>query len=102
MLDLPKSHERIGLIKKFLPNQNFDQKSLEKFVEITENFTGDEIRIACKELKMIEIRKSISKNFGIKISIDYDDAIAAFQQIKPVAVNVIQKYRDWSKNFDKF
>lgn len=73
---------------------------------LAENFTGDDIRVAIKEAKMMLIRKKIRcENFILKTD-EIDDVEVhhlkeAFKQVKLNPENDINKHRQWNSSFVK-
>lgn len=106
LIELPKFEERIELIKKFLPFSNrWNQKCLDEASELCNEYTGDEIRIVCKEAIMMEIRKIIQQNNG-KLThkptineITFDRLLTAIKQINPSSKIIIAKHLEWNKKF---
>lgn len=103
LLNLPNPDERIMLIQKFLGGLKIPYETMGELVNISEGFSGDEIRVACKEIKMIEIRRKInssSKNATERtVNGLRDAAIVAFKQVHPISVGIMKKHKDWSKNY---
>lgn len=71
-----------------------------------ENFTGDDIRVAIKEAKMLLIRKKIRCGNITANAEEIDDVEIhhlkeAFKQVKVNSVNDIEKHRQWSSSFVK-
>lgn len=73
---------------------------------IAENFTGDDIRVAIKEAKMMLIRKKIRCGNFTASSEEIDDVEVhhlkeAFKQVKLNPENDIIKHRQWNSSFVK-
>lgn len=79
---------------------------MEELANLSENFTGDDIRVAQKEAKMMLIRKKIRcGNFTVN-SEEIDDVEIhhlkeAFKQVKLNPENDINKHRQWNSSFVK-
>lgn len=102
LIDLPESKDRIGIILGFIPTaKNWCHNKLTELSHISEGFTGDELRIACKETSMMEVRRAVlnkntkNKNQAPRI----EDLIFAIKQINPASKQMIEKHRDWNKKF---
>lgn len=49
------------LFRQYLPTCGFwNESKLNELADITEHYTGDDIRIACKEASMVLIRRTIN------------------------------------------
>lgn len=74
---------------------------------ISENFTGDDIRVAIKEANMMIIRKKICNKKGEKLSgcsdldVEFHHLRDSLKQIKPNPENDIAKQRQWNSNCAK-
>lgn len=65
LIDVPDAEGRKAIMYGLLPfATDWDQERMDELVVLTENFTGDEIRIACKEASMMMIRDKIERNSG--------------------------------------
>jgi katanin p60 ATPase-containing subunit A1 len=61
LLDLPSDLERSKMIEKHLPiSREWPEAVTKEFCVATEGFTGDDIRIACKEATLAAIRCQIA------------------------------------------
>lgn len=104
-IDVPTLHERQNLIKHFLPNsQQWREDDLEELALLSENFTGDDIRVAIKEANMMIIRKKIrNENFTnlTEMDIECHHLRDAFKHIKPNSENDILRHREWISSFVK-
>lgn len=105
LIDVPTLHERQNLIKKLLPHsQKWRSECMEEIALCTENFTGDDIRVAVKEAKMMIIRKKI-RNGNFCASVEEDIEIhhlkEAFEHVKVNPENDINRHRQWNSSFVK-
>ncbi|KAG5672950.1 hypothetical protein PVAND_003037 [Polypedilum vanderplanki] len=104
-IDVPTMNERQNLIKHFLPSsQKWRLDELEELAMLSENFTGDDIRVAIKEANMMIIRKKIrSENFSNSIDMDIEchHLKEALKHVKPNPENDINKHRQWISTFCK-
>jgi katanin p60 ATPase-containing subunit A1 len=94
-------------MKQFLPNaRRWREEDMEELAMLAENFTGDDIRVAIKEAKMMLIRKKIrSGNFTANAE-EIDDVEIhhlkeAFKQVKVNPELDINKHRQWNSSFVK-
>lgn len=102
LIDLPESKDRIGIILGFIPfAKNWCHNKLTELSKMSDGFTGDELRIACKETSMMEVRRAVmnkntkNKNPNQKI----EDFFFAVKQINPSSKQIIEKHREWNKKF---
>lgn len=108
LIDVPSFNERKNLIKHYLPAAQFWRESdLDELALSSENFTGDDIRVAVKEANMMLIRKKIRNRSGEKISgsveldVEFHHLKDSLKQIKPNADNDIVKQRQWNSSCGK-
>ncbi|XP_065079528.1 katanin p60 ATPase-containing subunit A-like 2 [Ochlerotatus camptorhynchus] len=109
LIDVPDGEGRKAIIHDLLPvATGWDQKQMGELVARTENFTGDEIRIACKEASMMMIRDRIEKNSGpngkscskpFPEEVQHHQLLTALQQIQPASLPLIEKHRDWNRKY---
>lgn len=65
LIDVPNTESRMDLVQQNLPKGNtWSKMDCREIAELTENYTGDDIRVAFKEATMIVIRDKIKKNTG--------------------------------------
>ncbi|XP_029729807.2 katanin p60 ATPase-containing subunit A-like 2 [Aedes albopictus] len=109
LIDVPNGEGRLAIVHELLPvTTAWDRKQLEEVTKRTENFTGDEIRIACKEASMMMIRERIDKNCELNgksfsppstEEVQYEQLMSALQQIQPATLALIEKHREWNKKY---
>ncbi|XP_058453559.1 katanin p60 ATPase-containing subunit A-like 2 [Malaya genurostris] len=108
LVDVPGADGRQAIINDLLPVTNrWDPEQLNELVGMSENFTGDEIRIACKEASMMLIRDKIRDGPGsltpsvssVTDVVKFSQLKAALGQIKPASHGSIQKHRDWNRKY---
>ena len=98
MVQLPNEVERAMLIHKLLPlNVKLNEEQMSSLVQLSNNFTGDEIRLACKEIAMQTIRKATKVCLKGEKPKDEIAVELAFKQIKPLSVVVMEKHVRWQK-----
>lgn len=101
LVELPDVNERMKLFQQFLHDLLVkDEKKLFEIAKNCEGFTGDEIRIACKELGMQKINMVYSSpSKGGTIS--YEDLQSLVKRIEPTGATQIMKFVEWSKKYEK-
>jgi katanin p60 ATPase-containing subunit A1 len=108
LIDVPSFNERKNLIKHFLPcAQYWREDDLDELALSTENFTGDDIRVAVKEANMMIIRKKIRNKAGETVStaseldVEFHHLKDSLKQIKPNSESDIVKQRQWNSSCGK-
>jgi len=109
LIDVPTFHDRLSLIKQFLPSAQFwREEDLEELALLSENFTGDDIRVAIKEANMKIIRKKIRNQLNESSSMSFCDLDVEFhhlkdslKQVKANPDNDISKHRQWNSSMAK-
>lgn len=80
---------------------------MDELALLSENFTGDDIRVAIKEANMMIIRKKIRNKASEKLSsfsdldVEFHHLKDSLKQIKPNAENDIIKHRQWNSSCGK-
>ncbi|XP_004535444.1 katanin p60 ATPase-containing subunit A-like 2 [Ceratitis capitata] len=100
LVQLPNPVERAILIGKQLPiNVSVTKEQMELFVRISEHFTGDEIRLACKEIAMQMVRR-VTRAGGKREAKTMEPEVPlqrAFEQIKPLSVKLMKHHLQWQE-----
>lgn len=101
LIDVPSFSERQNLIKHYLPpSQYWRAEDLEELALLSENFTGDDIRVAVKEANMMIIRKRIRNSEKLTsvpdLDVEFHHLKDSLKQIKPNPENEIVKHRQWN------
>lgn len=101
LVQLPNEEERATLIRKLLPLcVKVCSEQIDDLVRCAEDFTGDEIRLACKEIAMQSVRqiaKISDKGSDYKLKANSLDW--AFKQKKPLTLQLMEKHRQWQKQY---
>lgn len=122
LVDLPTQDARKKMIEHHLPpsvttNENGIQLSTEinydKIAELTEGYSGSDIRLVCKEAAMRPVRKifDLLENHECNsgdaslppFTIDpvrTSDAVDALKRTKPSARTLQEKYEKWQADFE--
>jgi SpoVK/Ycf46/Vps4 family AAA+-type ATPase len=86
-------------------SQDFD---LDRLVEATENYTGSDITMVCREASMQPIREldisgKITDPSAKVRSVNMEDFTAAIKRVKPViSLNEVQKFQTWNAEFGAY
>ncbi|VEL09458.1 unnamed protein product [Protopolystoma xenopodis] len=126
LVDLPNIQARQHMFEDFLPTftSSSTPSGLElhcridykRVAELTEGYSGSDIRLVCKEAAMRVIRKifdilegnSVSKehhaknNGELHVRLDpvtTEDVEAALQSTMPSARQLVAKYQEWQRNY---
>ncbi|XP_070144193.1 katanin p60 ATPase-containing subunit A-like 2 [Drosophila kikkawai] len=101
LVQLPNQAERSCLIGRLLGTSiSMTPKLLEHLVQISDQFTGDEIRLACKEVSMHRVRCATSKVPGAaKDSQAMSEANVekAFKMVRPLGQKLLAKHEQWQQ-----
>lgn len=101
LVELPDVNERAKLFEKFLSNLLLkDEGKISEIAKNSEGFTGDEIRIVCKELGMKKINMVYSSPTKSG-SVSYDDLRNLVDKVEPTGGAQIEKFVEWSKKYEK-
>jgi len=82
---------------------SLNPRLLQKLVEISDQFTGDEIRLACKEISMHRVRcatkvgdrsTGASKESQAAIEANVEKA---FRQVRPLGQKLLAKHEQWQQ-----
>ncbi|XP_017054675.1 katanin p60 ATPase-containing subunit A-like 2 [Drosophila ficusphila] len=101
LVQLPNPAERSCLISRLLGSSvSLNPRLLDKLVEISDQFTGDEIRLACKEISMHRVRcatkvdRSMASPKESQASIEAN-VEEAFRQVRPLGQKLLAKHEQW-------
>ncbi|XP_039498673.1 katanin p60 ATPase-containing subunit A-like 2 [Drosophila santomea] len=104
LVQLPNAAERSCLITRLLGSSiSLNHRLLEQLVEISDQFTGDEIRLACKEISMHRVRcatkigdraAGIHKESPAAIEANVEKA---FRQVRPLGQKLLAKHEQWQQ-----
>ncbi|TDG39355.1 hypothetical protein AWZ03_014222 [Drosophila navojoa] len=103
LVQLPSAAERSSLINRLLGSTiSLTPKLLEQLTALSEHFTGDEIRLACKEVSMQRMRHATracrEPNPTKQPQAPQDGSVErAFQQIRPLGMKLLAKHEQWQQ-----
>ncbi|EER05886.1 Katanin p60 ATPase-containing subunit, putative [Perkinsus marinus ATCC 50983] len=108
LVDFPDKSSRHTMARTFLMEyvceSNLDSIAQE-VASRTEGWSGDDIRLLCKESAMIPLRRhfdSLTTDSVPVRSVTYDDVLEAFQRVGPAGGDghgMSQRYRRWADQF---
>lgn len=100
LIDLPNAENRVNIINELLPiTKNWTTTQLNSLIESSDGFTGADLKIACKEAAMAQIRNGLKSNHKTlhKVpEIVFNDLLTAIKQIKPSMATSAAKHRHWN------
>lgn len=103
LIDLPNDENRTKIINQFLPNTKlWGVNKIEQLIESSGGFTGADLKIACKEASMKQIRKKLKSNkhsANDVFDVTFDDLIESIKQIKPSMTASAAKHRQWQSKY---
>lgn len=107
LVTLPNRESRIKLFKHFLPKpNNISENELVHLANLTENFSGSDVKNFCKEASMFAIREKLNElktrskpNEHLR-NITYHDMEQALEKVSScTTINEINMYYEWNKRF---
>lgn len=109
LVDVPDVTARRDIFKYYFVKNGFDfsANDLQKMAEVTENYSGSEIKLLCKEVLMNGVREmlqTINKTRDMRKEQlrmpTVNDVIKATAKIKScLNENLLIKYREWNEKF---
>ncbi|XP_001354666.4 katanin p60 ATPase-containing subunit A-like 2 [Drosophila pseudoobscura] len=105
LVQLPNQAERSSLISRLLGSSiSLSASLLERLVRLSDQFTGDEIRLACKEISMQRVRcatrgippadgASKESQAALEASVEQ-----AFGQVRPLGQKLLAKHEQWQQD----
>ncbi|XP_017000122.2 katanin p60 ATPase-containing subunit A-like 2 [Drosophila takahashii] len=106
LVQLPNEAERSCLISRLLGSSiSLNPRLLEQLVAISDQFTGDEIRLACKEISMHRVRcaTKVGDHRSTGASSKESQAVMeanvekAFRQVRPLGQKLLAKHEQWQQ-----
>ncbi|KAH8276537.1 hypothetical protein KR044_011262 [Drosophila immigrans] len=101
LVQLPSVAERSSLIQRLLGSMvSLTPKLLEQLVKLSEHFTGDEIRLGCKEISMQRMRcatRGGGKESKESQAVQEASLERAFKQIRPLGMKLLAKHEQWQQ-----
>lgn len=103
LIDLPNDENRSNIINQLLPcTKSWPSTKMTQLIESSGGFTGADLKVACKEASMIQIRykmQSNHKSMDKVIEVTFDDLLASIKQIKPSMMASAEKHRQWQSKY---
>ncbi|XP_049288460.1 katanin p60 ATPase-containing subunit A-like 2 [Anopheles funestus] len=105
LVDLPTPDGRKELIEHLLPTVTaWPEQEIQQIVILSEGWTGDEVRLACKEASMMLLRNKITDRRTIAGRVEHEELQfpmlrKAFEQLRPGCVELAQKHREWNQRY---
>ncbi|EDW72198.1 uncharacterized protein Dwil_GK10264 [Drosophila willistoni] len=105
LIQLPNALERSNLIQRLLgaSNVSLNQHLLDQLVALSDQYTGDEIRLACKEISMQRVRCATRPSPAGGAVPKETQAIVeanlerAFKQVHPLGQKLLAKHEQWQQ-----
>lgn len=101
LVDLPDHEDRMNIIQHYLPEFGGWMPDIrDELAAITDNFTGAEIKIACKEASLDRVRQIIAENTAKHSSnaVRVGQLKRALQNVTPSMLSTVERHREWSRN----
>lgn len=110
LIDLPNQSTRMEMFRYHLAKngREFETNQLSQLAQITHNYSGSDIKLACKEAIMNVLRETIQQSNhdprrfqkeNIR-SVTYKDVVNAIARVRScIQEESVQKYREWNEKF---
>lgn len=99
LIDLPNEENRGKIINQLLPNTKvWSVNKIKQLIELSDDFTGADLKIACKEASMKQIRNKLKSNkpsLNEAFEVTFEDLLTSIKQIKPSMTASAAKHRQW-------
>lgn len=103
LIDLPSDENRANILTHLLPcTKSWSTSQMKELIESSDGFTGADLKIACKEASMIQIRNKIQsqyKSVDDITAVTFDDLLASINHIQPSMVASAAKHRQWHSKY---
>lgn len=100
MIDLPTNEIRLCILKKLIPAaMRWTESDYDEFVQISDGFTGADLKIASKEASLKKIHESLKTardSIECKVEVSFRDLMDAIEHIKPTMNELAAKHRQWN------
>lgn len=104
LVDLPNAAARRDIFCYYFEKSGvaFAPADLQRMAEATENFSGADVKLLCKEAMMSAVREVLREDGGIRVeklrAPTVNDVIRARSNIKSsLSCGLIEKYREWNE-----
>lgn len=103
LLDLPDANVRQNIIRHLISTAaaKWTDEQLDTVAQLTDGLSGADIKVACKEATMKQIRIAIKANVSQPhmVEVTFDDLCDALNQIQPTMIPLAEKHRMWHQKF---
>lgn len=110
LVPLPDKNARSNILNYYFKqhNHHFKNEHLDDVINMTENFSGSDLKLLCTEVEMMRIREEIRKIKSEKTpkrvmglrKIKIEDLIVSLEKIKPcIRSEDYKKYVEWSLKY---
>lgn len=101
LIGLPNEHTRINIIKHILPNtKKWANEHHVELAQITAGLTGADLKTACKEASIMQIRKALKtqpRENLIVNEVSFVDLKYSLQKIQPSMEIIDERHKAWNK-----
>lgn len=103
LIDVPNGENRAKIINQMLPiTKEWSVNHMRGLIDASDGFTGSDLKVACKEASMIQIRNKLklsNKMIQKLPDITYEDLLASIDQINPTMVVSAAKHHQWHSKY---
>lgn len=100
---MPDAECRVSIIKALLPHTaKWSGHLLNQLVNTCDGFTGADLKIACKEASLHQLRKALRRKCNGLDEVEtvaFDDLMSALKQIQPIMSEMAAKHRQWNTKY---
>lgn len=102
LIDLPDVNVRQSIIRGLISSASrWTCEQFNTIAQLSDGFSGADIKVACKEATMKQIRAAIKANVSQPQAVDvtFEDFCGALKQIQATMIPLAEKHRIWHHKF---
>lgn len=101
LIGLPNEETRINIVKHILPiSRKWNHEQHLELSDIASGLTGADLKIACKEASIMQIRKALKNQprDSLKVNeVTFEDLKYSLQRIQPTMEDTAERHKAWNK-----
>lgn len=104
-IPLPNEEAKMRMLKHYSDLKSANKNDWSNLIQLTENFSGSDIKNACKELEMSLIREQLknlkeNKKVGTRRNVTVEDLSTALKSVKPsINPDYYRKFLEWNQEY---
>lgn len=105
LIPLPNEDAKMRMLKHYANLKTENKNDWNNLIQLTENFSGSDIKNACKEMEMSLVREQLqnlskNKKIGALRKCTVEDLAIALQSVKPsINLDYYKKFLDWNQEY---